>query len=149
MKLDVLMKRRKLNLFEMFILCLMRLHLGMAVENLANRFQICKSTVSKAFLLVLDVQDCVKLWPIITWPEGSELIAIPYIERPTNLTARSLTWSYYASSNTVKYWHNTTWHNTLYFERLGWTYKLSTCDRKFWLFEIFNLCWHSNSKLLV
>ena len=53
-----------------------------------------------------------KIVTYITWPESSELIAILYIERPTNLTARSLTWSYYASSNTVKYWHNTTWHNT-------------------------------------
>ena len=52
---------------------------------------------------MLDVQDCAKLWPIIIWPEGSELIAILYIERPINLTARSLTWSYYANNNTVKY----------------------------------------------
>ena len=60
-KLDIVMKRRKLNPFEMLILCLMRLRLGMAIVDLANRFQTCKSTVSKVFLLEVDVQDCVQL----------------------------------------------------------------------------------------
>ena len=60
-KLDIVMKTRKLNPFEMLILWLMRLRLGMAVVPLPNRFQRCKSTASKKFLLVLDVQDCVKL----------------------------------------------------------------------------------------
>ena len=73
------------------------------------------------FLLVLDVLY-VKLTPIIIWPERSELIASKsmcfrakfstkittiidcfelYIERPTSLTATSLTWSYYKNNNTV------------------------------------------------
>ena len=112
-KLDIVMKTRKLNPFEMLILCLMRLRLGMAVVNLPNRFQRCKPTVSKIFLLGLDVQDCVKLWPITIWPEGSELIAILYIERPTSLAARSLTWSYYASNNTVKYLIGIIPHDTI------------------------------------
>ena len=73
-QLDIAMIRRKLNQFEMLILCLMRLHLGMAVADLSNRFQICKSTVSKVFLLGIDML-CVKLWLIIIWPEGSGLIA--------------------------------------------------------------------------
>ena len=97
-KLDIATKRG-LNPFEMLFLCLMRLRLG-----LVNRLQECKTTVSKVFLLVLDVLY-VKLTPIIIWwPERSELIAsIPicfrakfgikiktikdccelYIERPT------------------------------------------------------------------
>ena len=116
-KLYIVTKRRKLNPFEMLILCLMRLHLGMAVVDLANRFQICKSAVSKVFLLV---QDCVKLWPIIIWPEGSELIAILYIERPTNLTARFLTWSYYANNNTVKYLIGIIPHDTIRSILKGW-----------------------------
>ena len=97
----------------MLIFWLMRLRLGMAVVNLPNRFQRCKSTASKNFVLVLDVQDCVKLWPIIIWPEGSELIATLYIERPTSLTARSLNWSYYASNNTVKYLIGIIPHDTI------------------------------------
>ena len=58
----------------MLILCLMRLHLDMTDVDLANRFQTYKSTVPKDFLQVLDVL-CVKLWPIVIWPEGLELIA--------------------------------------------------------------------------
>ena len=58
----------------MLMLCLMRLCLGLAVADLDNTFQICKTTVSKVFLLVLDVLY-VKLTPIITWPERPELIA--------------------------------------------------------------------------
>ena len=39
-KLDIVTKRGKLNPFEMLILYLMRLRLGLAVVDLANRFQI-------------------------------------------------------------------------------------------------------------
>ena len=73
-EVDIVTKRAKLNRFEMLILCLMRLRPGLAVVDLANRFQICKTTVSKVFLLVLHVLY-VKLTPIIIWPERSELIA--------------------------------------------------------------------------
>ena len=121
-KLDIVTKRGKLNPFEMLILCLTRLRFGLAVVDLANRFQICKKIVSKAFLLMLDVLY-VKLTPIIVWQERSELIAaMPmcfrtkvgtkittiidcfelHIKRPTNLIARSLTWSYYKNNNIVK-----------------------------------------------
>ena len=40
LKLDIATKRGKLNPFEMLILYLMRLRLGLAVVDLANRFQI-------------------------------------------------------------------------------------------------------------
>ena len=63
-KLDIVTKRGKLNPFEMLILCLMRLRHGLAVVDLANRFQICKTTVSKVFWLVLDVLY-IKLTPVI------------------------------------------------------------------------------------
>ena len=63
-KLDIVTKRGKLHSFEMFILCLMRLRLGLAVVDLANRFETCKASVSKVFLLVLNVLY-VKLTPII------------------------------------------------------------------------------------
>ena len=81
----------------------------------------------------------VKLTPII-WPERSEVIAsMPmcfrakfgakitsiidcfelYIERRTNLTARSLTWSY-KNNNTVKYLIGITPQGTIYFISNGW-----------------------------
>ena len=84
--------------------------------------------------------------PIIIWPERSELIAsMPmcfrakfgtkittiidcfelYIERLTNLTARSLTWSYYKYSNTVKYLTGITPQGTIYFISKGWSGRTS------------------------
>ena len=59
-KLDIFMKRRKLNPFEMLILCLMRLHLGMAVVDLVNRFQICKSSFFAS-------ARCARLCKIVTY----------------------------------------------------------------------------------
>ena len=56
--LDIVTKRRKLNHFEMLILCLMRLHLGLAVIDLANRFQICKTTVSTVFFIGVGCALC-------------------------------------------------------------------------------------------
>ena len=50
-KLDIVTKRGKHNPSEMLILCLMRLRLGLTVVDLANRFQICKTTVSKVFFV--------------------------------------------------------------------------------------------------
>lgn len=54
-KLEFAMKRKKINPSEMLTLCLMRLRLDKAVVDLCNRFQKCKSTVSKVFFGVLDV----------------------------------------------------------------------------------------------
>ena len=52
----------------------MRLHLEIAVVDLADRFQISKLTSSRVILLVLDV-IFIKLSPLIYWPERPELIA--------------------------------------------------------------------------
>ena len=61
----------------MLMLCLMRLCLGLPVADLDNTFQICKTTVSKVILLVLDVLyiKLIIITPIITWPQRPELIA--------------------------------------------------------------------------
>ena len=122
----------------------------------------------QVFLLVLRVLY-VKLAPIIIWPERSELIASMsmcfwakvgteittiidyfelYIETPTNLSARSLIWSYYKNNNTVKCFIGITPQGTICFisKCLGWTYKGSACDRKFWFFEIFNLWGHRDGR---
>ena len=94
----------------------------------------------QSFLLVLDVLY-VKSTPIAIWPERSEIIAsMPmcfwakfdtkittiidcfelYIERPTNLTGTSLTWSYYKNNNTVKYLIGITPQGTICFISKGW-----------------------------
>ena len=53
---------------------------------------------------------------ITTIIDGFEL----YIERPTNLTARSVTWSYYENNNTVKYLIGIVPQGTICFISKGW-----------------------------
>ena len=62
----------KLQSFEKFILCLMRLRLGVSVTDLADRFQISKTTAADAFLEILNI-FFIKLTPFVIWPEQPEL----------------------------------------------------------------------------
>ena len=48
-----------------------------------------------------------------------------YIERPTNLTARFLTWSYYINNNTVKHLIGITPQGTMCFTSKGWSGRTS------------------------
>ena len=48
-------KGKLLNPFEKFMLCMMRLRLGIPVIDLADRFQISKTTAADTFLYVLDI----------------------------------------------------------------------------------------------
>ena len=124
-----------LNPFEKFMLCMMRLRLGIRVINLADRFQISKTTAADTFLDVLDVLY-VKISPLIIWPErpefqtsmpmcfrktfGSKITTIIdcfelFIDKSTNLTVRNLTWSNYKSHNTGKYLIGITPTNHLFY----------------------------------
>ena len=60
-------KGKLLNPFEKFMLCMMRLRLGIPVIDLADRFQISKTTAADTFLNVLDILY-VKISPLIKWP---------------------------------------------------------------------------------
>ena len=61
----------KLQSFEKFILCLMRLRLGVSVIDLADRFQISKTTAADTFLEILNI-FLIKLTPLVIWPERPE-----------------------------------------------------------------------------
>ena len=125
---------------EKLILCLMRLRHGTAVADLADRFQVSKTTASNVFLQTLKVLF-IKLKPLICWPTREELsISMPtcfharfgtkittvidcfelFIDRPSNLTARALTWSHYKNHNTVKYLIGITPQGTISFISNGW-----------------------------
>ena len=105
-------KGKLLNPFEKFILCMIRLRLGISVIDLAPRFQISKNTAADTFLDVLNILYA-KILPLIICPERPELqMSMPVcfrnkfgckitaiincfelsIDRPTNLTARNFTW---------------------------------------------------------
>ena len=113
----------KLPSFEKFILCLMRLRLGVSVIDLADRFQISKTTAADTFLEILNI-FFIKLTPLVIWPERPELqMSMPmsfrskfgckitviidnfglFIDWPSNLSARALAWSTYKSHNTAKF----------------------------------------------
>ena len=115
-------RSKSLSLFQEFIMLLMKLRLNVPLQDLAYRFGVSLSTVSRTFSTWLTVMD-IRLSPIIRWPEQDELwhtmplcfqfsfgkkttIIIDcfdfFIERPSNLLARVQAFSSYKHHNTVK-----------------------------------------------
>ncbi len=113
----------KLTPFQEYVLTLMKLRLNLSSQDLAHRFGIHFSTVSKILLKWLSIMD-VRLSSLIIWPEREELRkSMPesfrsefgyrvsvvldcfevFIERPSNLLACACTWSSYKHHNTVKF----------------------------------------------
>ena len=101
---------------------LMKLRLNVPHQDLAYRFGVSMSTVSRTFAHWLVIMD-VRLSPLIRWPEREELwktmpqcfkfsfgnktnVIIDCFEifcvKPTNLLARAQTFSSYKHHNTVK-----------------------------------------------
>ncbi len=118
----VVRKSPTLTKFQEFVLTLMKLKLNMPMQDLAYRFRISLSTVSRIFLAWMVVLD-VRLAPLIRWPEREDLwrtmpqcfqvafgnkttVIIDcfevFITRPSNLMARAQTYSNYKNHNTVK-----------------------------------------------
>ena len=113
----------KLSKFECFILTLMKLRLNVSNYDLGFRFGISESTVSRVLLRWIEAMD-VRLSFLITWPDRESLQkTMPFcftpnyglrvtsiidclelfIEKPSNLLAKSCTWSQYKHYNTAKY----------------------------------------------
>lgn len=115
--------RSVLSKFQQVVLTLMKLRLNLPVQDLAYRFSVSTSTVSRVFLNVIDVMY-VRLRKLVRWPDKEELVdTMPmcfrinfgtrvvavidcfevFIDRPSNLQARAETWSNYKHHNTVKF----------------------------------------------
>lgn len=117
-------KRRtqKLSLFQEMIIVLMKLRLNMPYQDLAYRFQVSVTTISRIFASWLPVMNQ-HLSPLIYWPERHQLwktmplcfqqafgtkvtVVIDcfeiFIDKPTNLLARAQTFSSYKHHNTIK-----------------------------------------------
>ncbi|CAN7976387.1 unnamed protein product [Ixodes persulcatus] len=129
-----------LSKFQEMILFFMRLRMNVPLQDLAYRFGVSQSTVSRIVEKWLDVaytrlSDCVK------WPErehlkktmpmtfrkefGSRVAVILdcfeiFIERPSSLVARALTWSTYKHHNTVKYLIGIAPQGVITFISKGW-----------------------------
>ena len=112
----------KLTRFQEFILTLIKLRLDSPYKDLAYRFGISISTVSRIISKWLTMMDD-ELRDLIIWPTrdsqwktmplcfrssfGKDVAVIldcfeVFMERPSNLLARACTWSSYKHHNTVK-----------------------------------------------
>ena len=114
--------RTSLSLFQLFVMVLIKLRLNLGDQDLAYRFNVSQSTVTRQMQKWIDI-FYVRLGPLVKWPDRDELIkTMPmsfrrkygkcvtiidcfevFIERPTNLKARAQTWSNYKHHNTVKF----------------------------------------------
>ena len=112
----------KLTHFQEFMVTLMKLRLDTPLKDLAYRFDVCSSTVSRIMLKWLTILDTA-LQDLVFWPTrealqktmpgcfrasfGNKVTVILdcfeiFIERPSSLLARTCTWSNYKHNNTVK-----------------------------------------------
>ena len=115
-------KSLSLTKFQELVMVLMKLRLNVPYLDLAYRFEVSASTVSRIFFTWITIMD-IRLSQLVYWPERDELwrtmpqcfefsfgkkttVIIDcfevFIERPTNLLARAQTFSSYKHHNTVK-----------------------------------------------
>ena len=126
--------------FQQLLLTLMCLRVNVSGQDLAYRFNVYSSTVSRTFTHVLEVMYH-RLKPLIFWPDRDNLrktlpmdfrkycpscvvivdcFEIIIHERPTNLLSRAQTYSSYKHHNTVKYLIGITPQGTVSFISDGW-----------------------------
>ena len=112
-----------MNKFEKLIVTLMRLSLNLPIVDRRYRFCVGRSTISKAFLEVIQIMYEI-FQPLLRLTERDELYAtMPlvvkkyfgcritvvidcfeiFIDRPSNMTARAQTWPNYKHHNALKY----------------------------------------------
>lgn len=112
-----------LGKFQEMMIFFIRLRLNCPEQDLAYRFGISQSTVSRVWTKWLDVFSC-RMKPLIRWPSKEEVVkTMPmafienfqskvrvildcfevFIDRPTSLVVRAATWSHYKHHNTVKF----------------------------------------------
>ena len=135
---------RALGNFSEFLVTLMKLRLNLKNKDLAYRFGVCESVITRTIHKWLSILYKALNF-LIRWPDRDELQkTIPecfrgqfdkvvviidctevYIERATNVLARSQTWSNYKSHNTVKYLIGITPQGTVSFVSEGWGGRVS------------------------
>ena len=137
--------RSKLPKFTELLMVLIRLRFNFALQDLAYRFNVSVSTASRVFYKWLDVMD-VRLKFLIRWPEKCEIketmpaifkrnfgnkVAViidcfeVFIERPSSLIARAMTWSTYKHHNTIKFLIGITPQGVISFISSAWCGRVS------------------------
>ena len=133
-----------LSKFEEFIAMLMKLRLGLFDQDLAYRFGVHQSTISRNFRKWIDAMF-IRLKPLIKWPGREELQkTLPldfrehfkkcvviidcfeiFCERPKSLKARAQTYSNYKHHNTVKFLIGIAPQGSITFISKGWGGRVS------------------------
>ena len=139
-----LSSEKALTPFQQLIMTLMRLQLNLTIQDLAFRFKVHKSTISRIFVEVIStIYYCLR--PLIQWPDRDALLkTLPmnfrkhctrcavlidcfenFLEKPSNLLCRAQTFSSYKHHNTVKYLIGITPQGTVCFISDGWGGRVS------------------------
>ena len=129
-----------LDKFQQLIVALHRMRQDSSHSDLSHKFRIKTSTSSRIFLTVLDVLYS-RLKRFICWPDREQLretmpmcfrahfqqrVAVIvdcfelHIDRPSNLAARSNTWSSYKHHNTAKFLIGITPQGVISYISQGW-----------------------------
>ena len=136
---------QSLDRFQEFIIVLMKLRLNVPLQDLAYRFVVSISTISRIFFQWIVVMDK-RLFPFVYWPDRHQLwktmpqcfqyafgrkttVVIDcfevFIERPSNLLARAQTFSSYKHHNTIKILVGITPQGTISFVSEAWGGRVS------------------------
>jgi len=130
--------------FQQFLMTLMKLRLNLSNQDLAYRFGISQSTVSKYFRKWINVMY-IRLQPVIRWPSREELYAtMPtdfknkfsrcvciidcfevFCERSSDLLARAQTYSNYKHHNTIKFLIGISPQGVISYVSKGWGGRVS------------------------
>ena len=141
---DYGIKPHALSKFYAFIATLMKLRLSLYDQDIAYRFGVHQTTISRNFRRWIDVMF-IRLKPLIKWPGREELrktmpldfktnfkkcvVIIDcfeiFCERPTPLKARAQTYSSYKHHNTVKFLIGIAPQGVITFISKGWGGRVS------------------------
>lgn len=134
-----------LSQFQEFLITLMKMKLNIPLQDLAYRFGISLSTASRIFYKWIDAMST-RLQFLVRWPEREELrktmplvfqqnfgnkVAViidcfeVFIDRPSSLIARAMTWSNYKHHNTVKFLIGITPQGVISFISKAWGGRVS------------------------
>ena len=136
---------QSLNRFQEFIIVLMKLRLNAPLQDLAYRFVVSLSTISRIFSHWIVAMDT-RLFRFVYWPDRDQLWrTMPqcfqyafrkkttvvsdcfevFIERPSNLLARAQTFSSYKHHNTIKILVGITPQGTISYVSEAWGGRVS------------------------